>query len=186
MLSLNLNFSPFPEIMTDRLLLRSLTMEDLSAMYFLRTDPQVIEHFNRPPDASPEVTKQKMNDILQAQEKNEGILWVICLKDDPATMIGNFGYWRIIKEHFRAEIGYLLHPNHWRKGIMKEVMQVLVPYAFDVMKIHSIEANINPDNIASGALLESCGFEKEAYHRENYYHDGKFYDSIIYSRINEG
>ncbi|MEP7165750.1 MAG: GNAT family protein [Ferruginibacter sp.] len=179
------NFSPFPQIETERLLLRSLTMDDADTLFSLRSNKKVIEHLNRAPDGSREATKGKMKEILELQEKNELIFWVITFKDDPAAMIGNIGYWHIIKEHFRAEIGYMLHPGHWQKGIMKEALHAVIKYAFTKMNLHSIEANINPDNIASGALLESCGFTKEAYHRENYYYDGVFYDSVIYSRLNK-
>lgn len=66
---------------------------------------------------------------------------------------------------------------------MKEALKPVLQYAFTKMNLHSIEANINPDNIASAALLESCGFIKEAYHKENYYYDGVFYDSVIYSKL---
>jgi [ribosomal protein S5]-alanine N-acetyltransferase len=179
---LSLNFSPFPEIRTERLVLRELSYADLEPMYLLRTDPRVIEHFNRAPDASLEATKSKITEILTAQEKNDAIFWVICTKEDP-KMIGNIGFWNITKEHYRAETGYLLHPDFWRKGLMKEALIAIIDHAFAVMKIHSIEANINPENSASGALLESCGFVKEAYHRENYYYNGVFYDSIIYARL---
>ena len=113
------------------------------------------------------------------------IQWAITLKENPATLIGTIGYWRIIPEHYRAEIGYMLHPSCWGKGIMKEALNAVIKYAFEKMKLHSIEANINPDNIPSAALLESCGFIKEAFHKENYYFDGVFYDSIIYSRLNK-
>ncbi len=182
---LSLNFSSFPIIETERLLLRCLTMNDAATFFSLRTNKKVIEHFNRAPDESLEATILKMEEILQMQEKNEAILWVIIFKDNPAEMIGNIGYWRIVKEHYRAEIGYLLSPDHWKKGIMKEAMNAVIDHAFTSMNLHSIEANINPDNIASGALLESCGFIKEAYHKENYYYDGVFYDSVIYSKLYE-
>ena len=182
---LSLNFSPFPVIKTERLLLRSLTMEDLTDLFYLRTNEKVNTHLNKAPDASPEATKEKIKEILQKQEENDCVFWVIELKDKPANMIGNIGYWNITKEHYRAEIGYILHPDHWKKGIMKEALNAVVEYAFTKTNMHTIEANINPDNIASGALLESCGFIKEAYHKENYYYDGVFYDSVIYSRLNK-
>ena len=68
---------------------------------------------------------------------------------------------------------------------MKETLNAVIDYAFTTMNLHSIEANINPDNTSSEALLKSCGFVKEAYHKENYYFAGVFYDSIIYSKLNE-
>jgi ribosomal-protein-alanine N-acetyltransferase len=180
---LSLNFSPFPQIETERLLLRKLTMDDVSQLYFLRTNKEVTEYLNKAIDASIEATRLKIEEILELQEKNEAVFWVITKKENPGVMIGNIGYWRMVKEHFRAEVGYLLHPAHWQKGIMKEALNAVLEYAFTKTNLHSIEANINPGNMASAALLESCGFVKEAYHKENYFYDGVFYDSIIYSRL---
>ncbi len=180
---LSLNFLPFPAIETERLLLRHLRMDDLEQLYLLRTNEQVNLHLNKAPDASRDATKAKIEEILASQNKNEAILWVICLKSEPEKMLGNIGYWHINKEHYRAEVGYILHPDFWKKGIMKEALNAILEYAFTKTDLHSIEANINPDNIASGMLLESCGFVKEAYFKENFYHDGVFYDSIIYSRL---
>lgn len=180
---LSLNFSPFPIIETGRLLLRSLSMNDLEQLYSLRTNEKVYEHLNKAPDESIHATKAKIEEILDLQQKNDAIFWVITLKETPENMIGNIGYWRINKVDYRAEVGYILHPDHWRKGIMKEALNAVLKYAFTKTEIHSIEANINPDNIASGSLLESCGFVKEAWHKENFYYDGVFYDSVIYSRL---
>ena len=158
-------------------------MTDLYELNFLRTNEKVITHLNRSPDESIDATRAKLEEISGLQEKNEAISWGITFKDNPAKMIGNIGYWRIQKEHYRAEVGYILHPDHWQKGIMKEALNAVIEYAFTKTDLHSIEANINPDNIASGTLLESCGFIKEAYHKENYYYNGVFYDSVIYSRL---
>ncbi len=182
---LTLNFHPFPQLETNRLLLRELSMNDLDIMYRIRTDPQVLTYLNRDPDESIEATRKKIEEILNNQQNNDAIFWVICWKDDPAkTMIGNIGYWKITKEHYRAEVGYILHPDQWNKGIMKEALDAIIDYGFDHMKLHSIVANINPTNKASGTVLEKCGFVQEAYHKENYYHDGIFYDSMVYGRLN--
>jgi ribosomal-protein-alanine N-acetyltransferase len=180
---LSVNFTPFPFIETERLVLRELSLNDLTALNALRTNEQVYFHLNKAPDASIEATKQKIEEILDLQQKNDAIFWVIILKENPGQMIGNIGFWRMQKEHHRAEVGYILHPDHWQKGIMKEALKVVVEYGLKKMKLHSIEANINPDNTASGTLLESCGFVKEAYHKENYYYDGVFYDSVVYSKL---
>ncbi len=182
---LSINLIPFPIIETERLLLRNLSMDDLQQLYLLRTNEKVNLHLNKAPDASIDATKSKLEEILVLQEKNEAIFWVILFKTNPGIMIGNIGFWRMQKEHFRAEIGYILHPDHWKKGVMKEALNAAIDYAFTKTDMHSIEANINPDNIASASLLESCGFIKEAYHKENYYYDGIFYDSVIYSKLNK-
>jgi ribosomal-protein-alanine N-acetyltransferase len=62
-------------------------------------------------------------------------------------------------------------------------MKAALHYAFDVMKLHSIEANTAPENTASQRLLERHGFVREGYFRENYFVNGEFADSAIYSLL---
>ena len=119
------------------------------------------------------------------KEKAEGISWGIFKKENPELKIGNIGLFKIFHEHYRAEIGYMLQPEEQQKGIMYEALCAIIEYGFNQMKLHSIEANINPDNIASQQLLEKAGFVREAYFRENYYFGGRFIDSAIYSLLND-
>ena len=67
---------------------------------------------------------------------------------------------------------------------MMEAAKKTIDFGFREMGLHSIEANINPNNLRSTKMLEKCGFVKEAHFRENYYYDGKFLDSVIYSLLN--
>ncbi len=69
---------------------------------------------------------------------------------------------------------------------MSEALEAVINYAFNTLKLHSIEANINPENNASRQLLIKAGFNKEAYFKENYYFNGHFIDSEIYSLIHKG
>ena len=66
---------------------------------------------------------------------------------------------------------------------MQEAIKAVITYAYTETTLHSIEANINPDNLASANLLEKNGFKKEAHFRENFYYNGKFLDSLIYSLV---
>ena len=179
---LNLSFKPFPLIETERLRLRKISRKDVNEIFFLRSDKRVLHYL----DKAPAKTKKDAYDfikILHDAEKNaDGITWGITLKNIE-KIIGTIGFWRMQKEHYRAEIGYILHPDYWGKGITQEAMTAVIKYGFEVMKLHSIEANVNPDNAASIRLLEKNGFVREAYFKENYYFDGKFLDSAIYSLI---
>ena len=112
-----------------------------------------------------------------------GIAWAITMKDDRDRLIGTIGFHRLIKEHFRAEIGYILHPDHWRKGIMGEALEAVVAYGYTEMGLHSIEANTDPLNTASNALLKKHGFLQEGLLIENFFRDGRFLDTAIWSRI---
>jgi ribosomal-protein-alanine N-acetyltransferase len=112
-------------------------------------------------------------------------MWGIAKKEEPARMIGNITLWQIQVEHARADIGYMLHPDHWRKGIMKEAIARVVKFGFDSMKLHSVAAQVDSGNKASALLLEAAGFVREGFFKEDFYFRGKFYDTMVYSLLNK-
>ncbi len=177
------SFSPFPEIETQRLLLRRMTIDDAEVILYLRSNDEVMKYIDRERTKSLEEAKSFIDKIDASLNSNNGVMWGIVLKEKPGTLIGNIGYWRLIKEHYRAEVGYMLHPSFWKKGIMKEALLRVIDFGFNEMHLHSVEANINPGNEASAKLLESTGFIKEAYFKEDFFFDGEFRDTIIYSRL---
>ncbi len=180
---LSFDLHPFPTLQTQRLLLRRMETSDAPELFFLRSDPQVMKYIDRKPAASIQEAIDFIDKINGEIDKNNNITWAISLLTDPGVMIGNITYWRFDRPNFRGEIGYVLHPAFWRQGIMKEAIHKVLAFGFDVMKMHSVEANINVGNDASAAILQACGFRKEAHFRENYFFDGRFLDSIIYSRL---
>ena len=180
---LELNFSPFPEITTGRLLLRRMIPADVGEIFFLRSNEEVMKYIDRPRALSLQDAADFLAVIDKSLESHDGITWGLTMKDDPEKLIGTIGYWRLKKEHYRAEIGYMLHPVFWKKGIMKEAIYAVIEFGFTAMHLHSIEANINPGNVASAHILESTGFIKEAHFKEDYFFDGIFRDTIIYSRL---
>ena len=180
---LELNFSPFPEIKTNRLLLRRMTNDDAPQLLFLRSDDRVMQYIGREKTKTVEEAAGFIEKINASVDNNEAIMWGIALAENPGTLIGTICYWNIQKDHYRAEIGYILHPDHWNKGLMKEAIKAVIDHGFNEMKLHSIEGHINPANIVSGIVLERCGFIREAYFRENFYFRGKFFDSAVYGML---
>ena len=137
-------------------------------------------YIDRPLHKTLEDTQQLLQSIDELYSTCDGINWGITLKDD-TKLIGTIGYYRMKKEYFRIEIGYLLHPDHWRKGIMTEAMNAVIDYGFTKMKAHTIIADINPNNEGSRVILEKIGFVREAYFKDSYYINGKFEDAAIYT-----
>jgi [ribosomal protein S5]-alanine N-acetyltransferase len=180
---LELNFHPFPVLKTKRLLLRSLTKDDAAEIYFLRSDEDVLRFIGKEPTSSLKEARKFIGQIKKDVSNNKNILWGIELRDDPGKIIGTICYWRFELMHYRAELGYVLHPEHWRKGIMKEAIAEVLKYGFGTMKLHSVEARISAGNEASGATLTSSGFTKDAYFKEDFYFRGRFFDTIVYSRL---
>lgn len=179
---LNINFLPFLDLETDRLLLRRVNKNDVLEVFSLRSNPETMKFIPRPLVENLDEALEHIQMIDDKIENAEGINWAITLKDDP-KLLGIIGHYRIKPEHYRAEIGYMLDPAHHGKGLITEAIKAVIAYGFDVMKLHSIEAIIDPDNIASATVLEKNRFVKEAHLRENEFYNGKFLDTVIYSLL---
>jgi [ribosomal protein S5]-alanine N-acetyltransferase len=176
-------FQPFPVLTTQRLLLRKITNEDTPEVFFMRSDPTMLQYVHREPVTSLQEAKDFITRITTDIDTNTAILWGIALQENPAVLIGNICYWRLVREHHRAEIGYMLHPGYWKKGIMKETLLKVLDYGFNVLQLHSVEARIDPANTASAALLEAAGFVREAYFKEDFLSRGIFMDTAVYSLV---
>ena len=158
-------------------------MADAPEIFFLRSDQSILQFLSKEPAATIKEAEDFITLINNNIDNNEAIMWAIVLKEDPSKAIGSMSFWRIQKEHYRAEIGYVLAPAYWRKGIMKETILKTLDYGFSVMGLHSVEARINPDNIASASLLESTGFVREGYFKEDFFCRGRFENTAVYSRL---
>jgi ribosomal-protein-alanine N-acetyltransferase len=181
---LTINFSPFPNLETERLLLRRVDSNDIKEIFALRSNPETMKYIPRPLVKTDEEALEHINMIDSKIDSNEGINWAIMLKDNP-KLIGIIGHYRIKPENYRAELGYMLLPEYHGKGIVSEAVKEAVKYAFNVMNLHSIEAIIAPENYGSAKVLEKNGFVKEAHLRENEFYEGRFLDTVIYSILNK-
>lgn len=181
---LELNFTEFPVLKTNRLLLRQINNNDVNDFFEIRSNKLAMQYIDRPIAVVPEDALKLIEVITDFYNKNEAITWAICLNEN-TTLIGTIGFWRMDKENYRTEIGYILHPKFHQQGLMQEAIEIVIDYGFNHLKFHSIMANINPKNYASQKLLEKNNFIKEAFFRENYFYNGKFLDSTIYSLINK-
>jgi ribosomal-protein-alanine N-acetyltransferase len=179
---LEINFHPFKNIETNRLFLRRIDNNDVNEVLALRGNPAIMKYIPRPLAKSKEDALEHIAMINEKIENNTGINWGITLKGN-SKIIGIIGHYRIQPENHRAEIGYMSLPEYNGKGYITEAIKEVVAYGFEQLKLHSIEAVIDPDNIASERVLQKNGFVKEAHIRENELWDGKFWDTVIYSLL---
>jgi len=178
----HLVFNSFPILETERLVLRDFSYSDTHDLFLIRSNPRIMEfmdsHLHQSLTDSREMIAQMLGSFLD----ETGINWAIENKYN-GKMIGYIGYWRLMKPSVRAELGYALKTHVWGKGYMKEALWEILNFGFEQFGLHSVEANVNPDNIASARMLKSLGFKKEAHYKENYFFDDRFIDSIIYSLL---
>ena len=179
---LELDLTPFPTLHTERLILRAITAEDAPALFRIRSDTRIMKHIGRPIATQMAEVEQLIERTLTDLRENNGISWAITLHGDD-IMLGTIGFYRLKKEHYRGEVGYALHSDHWRKGIMREALEAVVTCGFERLGFHSIEAITDPRNEASNALLLRCGFNREGLFKEDFFWNGEFLDSAVYSRL---
>jgi len=72
----------------------------------------------------------------------------------------------IIRGRLRsAFLGYYAFVDGARQGLMREAMELVLAHAFKRERLHRLEANIQPGNRASIALVKRCGFVRGGYSR---------------------
>ena len=179
---LTLNFEPYPVLSTERLLLRKQRESDADEVLYLRSHKELMKYIPRPLLKDREDAKTFIRGNLELVSRNEAINWGITSKEED-KVIGFIGLFNFQKEHFRCEVGYLLHDGWHGKGIMSEALPVVLDYGFRILQLHSVEATIDPDNIASAKVLEKNNFTRDAYFKENVFYEGRFMDTVIYSLL---
>jgi [ribosomal protein S5]-alanine N-acetyltransferase len=151
-----MNFPPFTDLTTKRLLLRKLQPEDEEEIFQLRSDEKVSALIDRPIATSIEDARQFIDKMIAAQ----AMMWVITLKDNP-KLIGTIVYWNIVKEKDEAEVGYELLPQYRGQGITQEALLKVIEFGFKTLELKNIVAGPKAINEPSVKLLENCGFVKK-------------------------
>jgi len=176
----------FPVLETERLQLREFNLTDVQVIFEMFTRADINEWLNHEPMQAVEEAEQRVRDRIRLFERGFGYRWAITLKDTPETVIGSCGYFhvRIFTETY--EMGYEIHPDHWRKGIMTEALTAMLDYSFSetaLKPVHRLEALVDPKNVASIGLLKKLGFQKEGLRREFGYWKGKYQDVILFALL---
>jgi ribosomal-protein-alanine N-acetyltransferase len=115
------------------------------------------------PWVSPPDTPKRFREQLQRMGAPGQCGLVVCRRDDGA-LVGVFSITNIVMGPFRsAYLGYYAFAGHERQGLMREGLVAVLRHAFGPLRLHRLEANIQPGNRASIALVRACGFECEGY-----------------------
>lgn len=172
----------FPEIYTERLLLRKLQLKDAETLFKYWSDPEVTKYLDMATFKNIEQVFSMIRLLNSLYSKKQGIRWVIVTKKDN-KVIGTCGYNSWIKKSSRGEIGYELGQEHWGNGYATEVVKEILKYGFKAMNLNRIEAFTVPEAWRSIKVLEKFGFKKEGMLREYGYWNMKYWDENIYSLL---
>lgn len=160
-------------------MLRPLESDDLDLVAALYGDPDVMRYSR--------VGVQRRDQVAARLEEwlrpGGDRYWVICPADRPDA---GLAFLRGVDDvHRSAELGYLLGPSAWGRGIATASVARLLEIAFDDMALCRVEAYVTTGNGASVRVLEKNGFEHEGRRRADTFRNGIFEDSFLLSRLNE-
>ncbi|MGI2328267.1 GNAT family N-acetyltransferase [Planococcus sp. YIM B11945] len=80
-----------------------------------------------------------------------------------------------------GEIGYIVNPEYWGKGIATEAARFLLDFGFAERGMHRIFATCDPKNAPSHKVLEKIGMQKEGLMREDILMKDGWRDSLLFS-----
>lgn len=149
---------PFPDLLTNRLLLRKLEPADAVAVYALRSNPEVNRFVIRPPITGLEDGIRFIHRINSSVSEGDCLFWAVVPKQSD-DLIGTICLWNWNNLHHQAEIGFELLPSWQGKGLMHEAISKVLPFAFDELKFEKIEAWIHSANRPAIQLVVKNGFE---------------------------
>ena len=99
------------------------------------------------------------------------------------TRIGIVEVYKIMQKDKRCSIGYGIKKEYWGKGYGTLACKLGVNFIKTKLKLHSIEAVTEPNNIASCKVLEKNGFEKIGIIKDYYLNKGKYVNRTLYWKI---
>jgi len=135
--------------------------------------------------ASPPVRREQFRAQLERSRRSDAICFVICRIDDGA-IVGAINLSQIFRGGFQsAYLGYHIGASFARQGYMTEALELVLKYAFDKLRLHRLEANIQPSNRASIALVKRAGFVREGFSRRYLKIGGRWRDHERWAIIAE-
>ena len=173
-----------PDIETDRLLLRRMTMKDAPDIFAYSRDPEVARHVLWTAQKQLSEAKEYVRFMLRRYRDDLPSSWGVIDKVS-GKLIGTIGYMDYNEENASVEVGYSLAKWMWGKGLMTEALRAVIDYTFDVMDVNRIEAQHELDNPSSGRVMEKCGMVREGLLRQRLYNKGKFVDVALYCILHE-
>jgi ribosomal-protein-alanine N-acetyltransferase len=135
-----------------------------------------MRYWSREPLADLDAARRMVQEEIEWGQSGTAINWGIALPDD--ELIGKANLFHFDTGNRRAEVGYVLQRRYWNRGLMSEALTAVLDWAFGELALHRIEADVDPDNRASLALLEKFGFRCEGVLRERWFVYGKWHDSV--------
>lgn len=177
-------FRNLPNIETERLILRKITMEDAADIHRYASNPEVSKYVFWEAHHSLGATEDYIKFILDLYENGKLSPWGIQHKED-GKIIGTVDFVNWQPQHRTAEIGYAFSKEYWGRGMATEAAKALIKFGFSDMDLVRIQAKCLVENAGSERVMEKAGMAFEGVLRKFIFIKGSHYDVKMYSIIKE-
>jgi RimJ/RimL family protein N-acetyltransferase len=173
-----------PTLKTERLLLRSLTLDDAEDIQRLAGDNDIARMTNAIPHPFEDGVAEAWINLCRRQlEKEKEHVFAVTLKDT-CEFVGIVGM-LLEASADRAEIGYWIGKPWWGKGYCTEAVRAAMDYGFKTVKLNRIHAHHFAHNPASGRVMQKLGMQHEGHLRQHAKRDGQYIDCEVYGILKE-
>jgi len=132
---------------------------DLGAIHSMHTDEYNRRYIGKKAPAQIGETKEFIQNINRGIKRGEWLYWAI-ENQETQQLVGTICLWNISYSKESAEIGYELASTHQGKGVMREIIPLVLNYGYTQLDVQSIEAYTRRENSKSLALLHYFGFKQ--------------------------
>ena len=174
----------FPDLQTERLLLREITPADAPALFAIHSDGEWMQWYGVDPLVDPSQAEQLAELFAGWFAARTGFRWGIERLSDK-RFIGTCGLFRWNKSWHNCVVGYEIARDCSGHGYMREALRPVLDFGFAEMDLHRIQAETHPQNAASIALAQHLGFRFEGVHRGQAFWNGQFHDLNCYSLLED-
>lgn len=169
-------------IETKRLMLTGFSHQDIAYIFENFSKEEIMKMLGHRADEDYQKEEYKLKNGYTSY--NRKFLLFLLSEKTSNNIIGRCGLHNWNEEHNRAEIGYKISDENFkRKGLMTEAVSAIIDYGFNKLKLHRIEALVGSNNSSSLKILENHHFIKEGILRQHGYVKDKYEDSVMYSLL---
>jgi diamine N-acetyltransferase len=163
--------------------LRALEPDDIHFLYDIENNQDLwaLSHLQQP--FSAHLLRQYINEADKDIYDTKQFRFAIETINDK-TLIGFIDLFDFDPKNKRAGIGIVIHQKYRTKGYGKAALKSTIDYAFNILYLHQLYANIAVDNSASIKLFESVGFLQSCRKKDWHFDGHGFKDEYLYQLMN--
>ncbi len=166
-----------PTLSTERLILRSVTMDDAEGIFAYASDPEVSLFTMWEPHQNLGDSENFIQDyVFRRYSEGQPEPFGIALRDQPDTLIGTIGCFWVSPRYRSMELAYAIGRAYWGQGLVAEAGQTLLKHVFATYDVERIQCRCKVENHASMRVMSKLGFQTEGVLRSEIHHRGRFWD----------